>query len=65
MRRVWIQRFEPATKLDDSWVVPGADLSAGVPIPSDVAVLDSAALFARLDAEVARAATECPSRHRR
>jgi hypothetical protein len=60
-----IHRFEPATKLDETWVVPGADLSGGVPIPSDVASLDSAALFARLDAEAARVAAGCPSRDRR
>jgi hypothetical protein len=62
-----IHRFEPATKLDDTWVVPGADLSAAaaVPITSDVAALDSAALFARLAAEAARVATECPSGRRR
>jgi hypothetical protein len=62
-----IHRFEPATRLDDTWVVPGADLSAalGVPIPSDVAALDSAALFARLAAEAARMPTGCPSGRRR
>jgi hypothetical protein len=60
-----IQRFAAATRLDNTWLVPGADLSAGVHIPSDVAALDSAALFARLDAEAARLATECPSRERR
>jgi hypothetical protein len=62
-----IHRFEPATKVDDTWVVPGADLSAaaGVRVPSDIAALDSATLFARLAAEAARLATECPSRRRR
>jgi hypothetical protein len=60
-----IRRFEPATKLDDTWVLPGADLTAGLAIPSDLVALDSAALFARLDAEAARAATGCPSRNRR
>jgi hypothetical protein len=60
-----VNRFEPATKLDDTWVVPGADLSGGVAVPGEVAALDSAALFARLDAEAARAAKECPSRSRR
>jgi hypothetical protein len=60
-----IRRFEPATKLDDTWVLPGADISVGLAIPSDLAALDSAALFARLDAEAARAAAECPSGQRR
>lgn len=60
-----IRRFEPATKVDDTWVLPGADLSAGLAIPSDLAALDSAALFARLDAEAARAAAECPRGQRR
>jgi hypothetical protein len=62
-----IHRFEPATKVDETWVVPGADLSAaaGVPVPSDIAALDSATLFARLDGEAARLATECPSERRR
>jgi hypothetical protein len=62
-----IHRVEPATKVDDAWVVPGVDLStvAGTRVPSDLLSLDSAALFARLDAEVARLAVECASRHRR
>jgi hypothetical protein len=57
-----IQRFEPATKLDDTWVLPGAVLDAGVAIPTDIAGLDSAALFARLDTAASHVATECPSR---
>lgn len=60
-----INRFAPATKLDDTWVVPGADLSGGVPVPADLAALDSAALFTRLYAEAARLGTECPSGNRR
>jgi hypothetical protein len=60
-----IRRFEPATKLDDTWLVPGVDLSGGVNVPSDVAAMDSATLFARLDAEAGRLATECPSPRRR
>jgi hypothetical protein len=60
-----IQRFESATKLNDTWILPGVDLSGGVPIPSDIAALDSGALFVRLDAEVLRLAAECPSRSRR
>lgn len=58
-----VDRLEPATKLDDGWVLPGVDLgrAPGVPEPPDVAALDSAALFARLDAEAARAGAECSS----
>jgi hypothetical protein len=60
-----IRRFEPATRLDDTWLAPGADLSGGVAVPSELAALDSADLFARLDTEAARLATECPSGGRR
>lgn len=61
-----VHRFEPATRVDDTWVVPGADLRAVArPISSDVAALDSAALFARLHAEATRAAAECPTGRRR
>lgn len=58
-----VDRFDPATKLDDEWVLPGVDLGRAPlpPDPPDVAALDSAALFARLDAEAARAAGECPN----
>jgi hypothetical protein len=56
-----VSRFEPATKVDTNCVLPGTDMSviAGVPTPRDVALLDSAALFARLEAEAARAGAEC------
>jgi hypothetical protein len=60
-----ISRFEPGTKLNETWIVPGVDLSGGVPVPNDIAALDSATLFARLDAEAARVAAECPSGGRR
>jgi hypothetical protein len=62
-----VHQFEPATRVDNAWVVPGADLRPveGRRIPSEVAALDSAALFARLQAEAARAAAECPSAQRR
>jgi hypothetical protein len=58
-----VRRFDPATRLDDGWVLPGAELSGGVTVPSDVLRLDSAALFTRLEAEAERAATECRERH--
>ena len=56
------RRFDPAIKLDASWVVPGTDMSvvAGVATPREIAVLDSAALFTRLEAEAALARSECP-----
>ena len=54
-------RFDPATKVDSSWVVPGTDMSvvAGVATPREVARLDSAALFTRLESEAALARNEC------
>ena len=54
-------RFDPATRVDTSWVLPGTDMSvvAGVATPRDVARLDSAALFAALESEAARARAEC------
>jgi hypothetical protein len=57
-----VHRFGAGTKLDGNWVVPGVDVTTagGAQIPSDVAALDSAALFARLQAEAARAAADCP-----
>ncbi|MFL5487443.1 MAG: hypothetical protein ACJ8AJ_03070, partial [Gemmatimonadaceae bacterium] len=59
-----VQRFEPATKLDSTWVLPGPDLNAveGVRVTDDIVALDSVALFARLDAQAARAAKQCISR---
>jgi hypothetical protein len=57
-----VERFDPASRLDDMWAVPGVDLSAapGVTIPLDVAALDSIALFDRLATEAAGAAAVCP-----
>ncbi|MFL5594112.1 MAG: hypothetical protein ACJ785_05810 [Gemmatimonadaceae bacterium] len=59
-----VQRFEPATKLDSTWVLPGPDLNAveGVRVTDDIVALDSVALFARLDAEAALTAKQCISR---
>ncbi|MFL5596475.1 MAG: hypothetical protein ACJ77S_03350 [Gemmatimonadaceae bacterium] len=59
-----VRRFEPATKLDDTWVLPGPDLNvaSGLIVPGDISALDSAALFSALDAEAARAARQCTSR---
>ena len=56
-----ILRFDAATKLENDWVLPGADMSvvAGIPMPADVASLDSANLFARLEAEARQARAEC------
>ena len=55
------KRFEPATKLDTTWVTAGVDSDAtsGVPIPTDIAALDSAKLFTELQAEATRAAAGC------
>jgi hypothetical protein len=57
-----VERFDPASRLDDMWALPGVDLSAapGVAIPLDVAALDSIALFDRLATEAAGAAAVCP-----
>ena len=59
-----MRRFETATKLDDAWVLQGADLSGGVAVPDEVARLDSGALFARLGVEAGRLKNECGSRIR-
>ena len=56
-----VARFDPATRVDHAWVLPGVDLgrAPGLETPADVAALDSAGLFDRLAAEAARAATDC------
>lgn len=59
-------RFDAASRLDSVWVLPGADLSAapGVTVPNDIAALDAEALFARLQAEAAQSAADCPDSER-
>jgi hypothetical protein len=54
-----IGKFDPATRLDTTWIVSGADPGGvGLTIPADIAALDSTELSVRLRRE-ADAVTGC------